>query len=64
MRELTSDELNAVSGGWGSGFTITLGHPLGALPPFSIVFDGNLGSITFNGMTLPIGVGHPPIKLP
>ena len=62
IRELSAEELMAVSGG--VGFTLTLGHPLGGLPPFSIMFDGNVGSITFNGMTLPIGVGSPPFKLP
>ena len=60
MRDLTSEELKVVSG----GTSLTLNHSLGSLPFLSITFSGDQGTITFGGMTLPIGAGHPPVVLP
>jgi hypothetical protein len=60
MRDLTSEELKVVSG----GTSLTLNHSLGGLPVLSFSFDGNQGTITFDGMTLPFGAGHPPVVLP
>lgn len=62
MRDLTTEELNQVSG----GLSLTLNKPLATIPVFSLTFDETtkVGSITFNGMTQPIGLGFPPVILP
>ena len=60
MRELTSEELVTVAGGVGPT-TLTFNFP--ALPKVEFSIIGNQGSVTFGGMTLPIGVGQPNIVI-
>lgn len=57
MRELTTDELDLVSGG------IILSSPVLSFS-FTPGPGGAQGTVTFNGITQPIGAGHPSIVLP
>jgi hypothetical protein len=65
MRDLTTNELNQVAGGIG-GISLAFNQPLGSIPVLSLTFNEltSQGTLTFNGMTQLIGLGHPAIKLP
>lgn len=60
MRTLTTNEMNAVAG----GASLVFNQPLANIPVLSFTFEGTGGMLSFNGMTVPIGVGHPVVHLP